>query len=147
MCSREKMPKLSLWLMNDDAPAAKHRCRVVVVWGVELVVVHQAAAVAPDSDPELVLPVAVRLLPVNDREHKPVAALAVYCAEAFVLRLLPSYDQPLVARTLEVETRCLELKLSIAGRDARAVLILGDKAEVRLACTLQGEVVVPNLAG
>lgn len=89
--------------MNDYAATSQYGGRIVTIGGVHLVVVDQSAAVAPDSDPELVLAAAARLLPINGREHKPVVAAAVDHTEAFVLRFPARHGQPFVTGAVEVQ--------------------------------------------
>ena len=85
-------------MMYDDTAAAERGCWVVAIRRVELVVVDQASAVAPDSDPELIRAVSAGLVPVNARQHETVVTAAIDRAEAFVLRLLATRDHhPLVA--------------------------------------------------
>lgn len=119
--------------MNDDAAAPQHGHRIGTIRIVHLVVVNEAAPIAPDSDAELVHSATSIDLTINRREHKAVAATAIDCANPFVLRFRPRHDQPIVARAGEVEIARFELELGVASRGGRVRLILRDKTEVRLA--------------
>src|SRR5207249_12174397 len=53
---------------------------------------------------------------------------------ALELRLGARDDEPLVARALEREVALLELKFRVAGGNRRALQVLRNEAEARLAC-------------
>src|SRR6266496_2286872 len=98
-------------LVDYDAAAAKHRRGVTVLDCAPLVVVdHGIGGLIPDLQPEPVGPAA-----------------------AVQLRLRARDDEPLVARALEREVALLELKFRVAGGNRRALQVLRDEAEARLA--------------
>src|SRR5437016_6662844 len=121
--------------VNYDATAAEQRGGVTVLGCAPLVVVdHGIGALVPDLQAEPVGPAAAVQLPVDRGEEEAVdGRAAVDCPIALELRLRACDDEPLVARALEREVALLELKLRVAGRVGRALQVLRDEAEARLA--------------
>ena len=118
--------------MDYDTAAAHHGGWISMIRCVELVVVNQPGAVAPDPEPYLVLTVTTRLITINRRQHKPKAAAAIDRANTCVLCLMPGNHQPLITRALEIQTAGIELKPDTTDRQSCAVLVSRDKTEARL---------------
>src|SRR5215203_3921272 len=109
-------------MMDHDTAVAQHGGWISIIRCVELVVVNQPGAVAPDSEPYLVLTVTTRLITINRRQHKPTAAAAIDRADTCVLCLIPGNHQPLVTCALEIQTAGIELKPGTTDRQVCAVL-------------------------
>ena len=118
--------------MDYDTAVAQHGGWISIIRCVELVVVNQPGAVAPDPEPYLVLTITIRLITINRRQHKLVAAAAIDRAGTCVLCLIPGNHQPLITRALEIQTAGIELKPGTTGRHGCSALVSGDKTEARL---------------
>ena len=115
--------------MDDDTAAAEHGGWIGIVRGVELVVVNQAGAVAPNPESYLVLTVTA----IDRRQLKPITAAAIDRAGACVLRPVRGNHQRVVTRALEIQIAGIELKPGITDRDRCSRLVSRDKAEASLA--------------
>ena len=82
-------------MMDRDVPAAQYGGWIVAIYRVELVIVDQPIAVAPDPDPEFVLTVAPWMITINARQRKTIVAAAINRAGAFELCLPAGNHQPL----------------------------------------------------
>jgi len=122
--------------VDDDTAFGNGHGWIGIVCGADLVVIHDTIAVVhvPDLEAELVKAATAINLTVNGRQHEAQVVRAVSDgALAFVLRRGTRDDQPLLTGRMEVEFACFELELGDSIGHVRALLILGNKAEFRLA--------------
>ena len=119
-------------MVDHDIAAAQDGGWISTIGCVELVVINQPGAVAPNPEPYLVLTVTTRLITINRRQHKPEAAAAIDRADTLVLRLIAGNHQPLVTPALEIQAPGVELKAGITDRLGCSALVSRDKSEARL---------------
>src|SRR5215210_4751490 len=119
----------SVVFMDDDASATEYCGQASIIVSTYLVVVYDGVAVVlvPDLNPELVGAAAAVHLAVNGSQDEAVVTAAVDRALALELRSRPCNHEPIIGRALEVEVSHPELEFRVAGRDIRAILVLGNE--------------------